>query len=126
MAAGREYWQTKSCVPRIQAPIPEWALALRWRRPARKAVQSSQCAAGPLPLTVHERARHPAERCQQSLDDALICASARKMDAEVPYTEGVQDDLVPGRLQVRNLFVRTPDMRPPRRAAYSIPHFCSR
>jgi len=54
--------------------------------------------------STHERALQLAERFQLSLYDALICASAQEVDAEVLYTEDLQDGLVLG-LQVRNPFV---------------------
>jgi len=62
------------------------------------------CEVVPLSLSAHERALHLAERYQLSLYDALICASAQEVDAEVLYTEDLQDGLVLGRLHVRNPF----------------------
>ncbi|HOY01858.1 MAG TPA: PIN domain-containing protein [Zoogloea sp.] len=62
------------------------------------------CTVVPLSLATHERALQLAERFQLSLYDALICASAQEVDAEVLYTEDLQDGLVLG-LQVRNPFV---------------------
>jgi len=63
------------------------------------------CTVVPLSLAAHERALQLAERFQLSLYDALICASAQEVDAEVLYTEDLQDGLVLGGLQVRNPFV---------------------
>ncbi|WP_374475486.1 PIN domain-containing protein [Zoogloea sp.] len=63
------------------------------------------CTVVPLSLAAHERALQLAERFQLSLYDALICASAQEVDAEVLYTEDLQDGLVLGGLQLRNPFV---------------------
>ncbi|MCK6395223.1 PIN domain-containing protein [Zoogloea sp.] len=63
------------------------------------------CTVVPLSLAAHERALQLAERFQLSLYDALICASAQEVDAEVLYTEDLQGGLVLGGLQVRNPFV---------------------
>ncbi len=62
------------------------------------------CEVVPLSVAAHERALHLAERYQLSLYDALICASAQEVDAEVLYTEDLHDGLALGRLQVRNPF----------------------
>lgn len=62
------------------------------------------CDVVPLTRAVHERALHLAERYQLSLYDALICASAQDADAEMLYTEHLQDGLKLGRLQVCNPF----------------------
>ena len=63
------------------------------------------CTVALLSLATHERALQLAERFQLSLYDALICASAQEVDAEVLYTEDLQDGLVLRGLQVRNPFV---------------------
>lgn len=62
------------------------------------------CKVSPLSLVTHERAARLAERYQLSFYDALICASAQEVDAEVFYTEDLQDGLVLGRAQIRNPF----------------------
>lgn len=62
------------------------------------------CEVLPLSLITHERALQLAERYQLSLYDALICAAAQEVDAEVLYTEDLHDGLVLGRLHVRNPF----------------------
>lgn len=63
------------------------------------------CKVLPLSLAVHERAMRLAERHALSFYDALICASAQEADAEVLYTEDMQDGLMLGRLQLRNPFL---------------------
>lgn len=63
------------------------------------------CSVVPLSLATHERALQLAERFQLSLYDALICASAQEVGAEVLYTEDLQNGLVLGGLKVRNPFV---------------------
>jgi predicted nucleic acid-binding protein len=57
-----------------------------------------------LSLATHERALQLAERFQLSLYDALICASAQEVDAEVLYTEDLQDGLALGQMRVCNPF----------------------
>jgi predicted nucleic acid-binding protein len=63
------------------------------------------CKVVPLSLAVHERALALAERYQLSLYDALICASAREENADVLYTEDLQNGLALGPLRVQNPFV---------------------
>lgn len=63
------------------------------------------CEVVPLSLAAHERALHLAERYQLSLYDALICASAQEVEAEVLFTEDLQDGLALGQMRVRNPFV---------------------
>jgi len=58
-----------------------------------------------LSLAAHERALHLAERYQLSLYDALICASAQEVEAEVLFTEDLQDGLALGQMRVCNPFV---------------------
>ncbi len=62
------------------------------------------CEVVTLSLATHERALQLAERYQLSLYDALICASAQEVGAEVLYTEDLHDGLKLGHLQVRNPF----------------------
>lgn len=62
------------------------------------------CEVVPLSLTAHERALHLAERYQLSLYDALICASAQEVEAEVLFTEYLQNELALGQMRVRNPF----------------------
>lgn len=62
------------------------------------------CAVAPLSIAIHERVLRVAERYQLSLYDALICAAAQEMEAEILYTEDLQDGLALGGLQVRNPF----------------------
>ena len=62
------------------------------------------CEVRPLALGTHECALHLAERYQLAFYDALICAAAQNADAEVLYTEDLQDGLTLGRLVVKNPF----------------------
>ncbi|MBN8443806.1 MAG: PIN domain-containing protein [Thauera sp.] len=62
------------------------------------------CEVVPLSLAAHERALHLAARYRLSLYDALICASAQEVDAEVLFTEDLQDGLTLGQMRVSNPF----------------------
>jgi predicted nucleic acid-binding protein len=62
------------------------------------------CEVVTLSLATHESALQLAERYQLPLYDALICASAQAVGAEVLYTEDLHDGLKLGHLQVRNPF----------------------
>lgn len=62
------------------------------------------CEVAPLSLAAHEHALQLAERYQLSLYDALICASAQELDAQVLFTEDLQDGLILGQMQVRSPF----------------------
>lgn len=62
------------------------------------------CEVVTLSLATHESALQLAERYQLPLYDALICASAQEVGAEVLYTEDLHDGLKLGHLQVRNPF----------------------
>lgn len=62
------------------------------------------CKVVPLSLAAHESALHLAERHQLSLYDALICASAQEVEAEVLFTEDLQDGLTLGQMRVRDPF----------------------
>lgn len=62
------------------------------------------CDVVPLSLAAHEQALHLAERYRLSLYDALICASAQELGAEVLFTEDLQDGLILGQVRVRNPF----------------------
>lgn len=63
------------------------------------------CEVSPLSLATHERALYLAGRYQLPFCDALICAAAQNADAEVLYTEDLQDGLVLDGLTVRNPFI---------------------
>lgn len=84
------------CLRKLQLPWPEVHELL-------DAVKAS-CEVLPLTLPTHERALHLAQRYQLSLYDALICAAAQSADAEVLYTEDLQDGLVLDGLTVCNPF----------------------
>lgn len=62
------------------------------------------CEVRPLTVAIHDRALRLAERYQLSVYDALICAAAESVDADVLYSEDMQDGLVIGRMAVRNPF----------------------
>lgn len=84
------------CRRKLKLPWPEIHELL--------AAVKACCDVVPLSLVAHEAALHLAERYQLSLYDALICASAQEVQAEVLFTEDLQDGLVLGQLQVRNPF----------------------
>lgn len=63
------------------------------------------CEVVPLDLVTHERALVLAEHHRLSFYDALICASAQGVGAEVLYSEDMQDSLVLDGLTIRNPFV---------------------
>jgi predicted nucleic acid-binding protein len=60
----------------------------------------------PVPLTVeiHERALHIAERCDYSIFDSLIIASALHAGARTLYTEDMRDGQAIDGLTIRNPF----------------------
>lgn len=62
------------------------------------------CQVLPITLSTHERALFLAERYRLSFYDALICAAAQNAEAELLYTEDLQDGLVLDGLTVRNPF----------------------
>ena len=62
------------------------------------------CEVVPLTLAAHTWALQLAERHQISLYDALICAAAQEVEADMLLTEDLQDGLVLGRLRVCNPF----------------------
>lgn len=84
------------CRRKLKLPWPE----VRELLDAVKAC----CEVVTLSLATHERALRLAERYQLSLCDALICASAQEVGAEVLYTEDLHDGLKLGHLLVRNPF----------------------
>ncbi len=69
------------CRRKLKLPWPEVHELL--------AAVKACCEVVPVSLAAHERALHLAERYQLSLYDALICASAQEVEAEVLFTESV-------------------------------------